>query len=429
MSWYHIFSPFAEKWVALAVLAVTFALILYRRFNIAYVSLAAAGFLVLAGITNPDEAFSKSVNWDVLAIYWGYGMLAIAFRESKVPAWIANRVLVKVRSEKQALLFLCVLAMVLSSFMANPVVVIMLAPLAIEIATKLKASLFLYLIALAVSSNIVTTVTMIADPPAMILATTTGMDFLDFYWFQGKISLGTLSIIGILVAILVLLLQFRKLNKQVSIAREDIRVSLSPLVLFISSILALALIPWPHLDAWNHPGFVGLAVGIFSVIVAKGYARSMSKEFDWNTIAFLIGIFIVIATVANIGLLKDFAVWLVRTEMGSPTIYLAIFVWISVMLSSFIDNVPFTVLMLPVSAGVAQTLGISPYPLYFGMLVGTGIGGNLTPVGATANVLAGGMLEKRGYKVQFGKYFRIAVPFSISAVIIIHILLQLLWLR
>jgi len=429
MSWYHIFSPFMEKWVTLAVLTVTFGLILYRRFNIAYASLAAAVFLVLTGITNPGEAFLKSVNWDVLAIYWGYGMLAIAFRESRVPAWIANRVLAKVKKEKQALLFLCVLAMVLSSFMANPVVVIMLAPLAIEIATKLKTSLFLYLIALAISSNIVTTVTMIADPPAIILATTTGMDFLDFYWFQGKMSLGTLSIIGILVAILVLLLQFRKLNKQVSITREEIRVSLSPLILFISSIFVLALIPWNYLGAWNHPGLIGLVIGISSLVVAKGYARDILKEFDWNTIAFLIGIFIVIATVDNIGLLKDFAVWLGHTGMSSPTIYLAIFVWISVMLSSFIDNVPYTILMLPVCAGVAQTLGISPYPFYFGMLIGTGIGGNLTPVGATANVLACGILEKRGYKVRFGKYLAIAMPFSISAVLVVHILLQLLWLK
>jgi len=429
VSWYHVFGPVTEKWLALAVLAVTFGLILYRRFNIAYASLAAAGFLILVGITNPAEAFLKSVNWDVLAIYWGYGMLAIAFRESRVPAWIANRVLDRVNSEKQALLFLCVLAMFLSSFMANPVVVIMLAPLAIEIATRLKASLFLYLIALAVSSNIVTTVSMIADPPAIILATATGMDFVDFYWFQGKASLGTLSIIGILVAILVLSLQFRKLNKRVSIPREEIRVSLSPLALFVSSILVLAFIPWPQLGAWNHPGFVGLAVGIFSLILAKGYARSMSKEFDWNTLLFLIGIFIVIATVASIGLLQDFAAWLVRTEVSGPTVYLAIFVWISVLLSSFIDNVPFTILMIPVCAGVAQTLGVSPFPFYFGMLVGTGIGGNLTPVGATANVLAGGMLEKRGYKVQFGKYVRMAAPLSLSAVLVVHILLQLFWLK
>jgi Na+/H+ antiporter NhaD/arsenite permease-like protein len=429
MSWYHVFAGGTEKWVSLAVLAVTFGLILYRRFNIAYASLAAAVFLVLTGITNPAEAFLRSVNWDVLAIYWGYGMLAIAFRESKVPAWIANRVLARVKKERQALLFLCVLAMVLSSFMANPVIVIMLAPLAIEIATRLKSSLFLYLIALSISSNIVTTVTMVADPPALILATTTGMDFLDFYWFQGRVSLGTLSVLGILVAISVLLLQFRKLNKQVIIAREEIKASLSPLILFISSIFVLALVPWNSLGVWNHPGLVGLVLGISSLAMAKGYARGILKEFDWNTIAFLIGIFIVIATVDNTGLLKNFAVWLGNTGMSSPTIYLAIFVWISVALSSFIDNVPFTVLMLPVCAGVAQTLGISPYPFYFGMLVGTGIGGNLTPVGATANVLACGMLEKRGYKVQFSNYLGIAAPFSISAVLIIHILLQLLWLK
>jgi Na+/H+ antiporter NhaD/arsenite permease-like protein len=429
MTWYHVLSPDIERWVTLSVFAITFALILYRKFNIAYTSLAAAAFLVLTGITNPAEAFLRNVNWDVLAIYWGYGMLAIVFRESKVPAWIGSWVLAKVKKEKQALLFLCVLAMLLSSFMANAVVVIMLAPLAIEIATRLKTSLFLYLIALAVSSNVVTTVTMIADPPAIILATTTGMDFLDFYWFQGKMSLGTLSIIGILVAISALLLQFRKLNKQVSITQEEIRVSLSPLILFISSIFALALIPWNHLGVWNHPGLVGLVLGISSLVVAKSYARGMMKEFDWNTIVFLIGIFIVVATVDNIGLLKDFTAWLGNTGISSPTIYLAIFVWISVMLSSFIDNVPFTVLMLPVCAGVAQTLGISPYPFYFGMLVGTGIGGNLTPVGATANVLACGMLEKRGYKVQFSKYLGIAMPFSISAVLVIHILLQLVWLK
>ena len=428
MIWYHILSPDTEKWVTLVVFTITFAFILYRRFNIAYASLAAAVLLVLVGITNPVEAFLKSVNWDVLAIYWGYGMLAIAFRESKIPAWIANRVLVRVKKEKYALLFLCVLAMVLSSFMANPVVVIMLAPLAIEITTKVKASLLIYLIAIAISSNVVTTVTMIADPPAIILASATGMDFLDFYWFQSKVSLGTLSIMGALVALLTLLFQFRRLNKQVIITKEMIKVSFTPLVLFVLSILALAFVPWKHLDAWNHPGLVGLTLGSVSLVISKRWAKDMLREFDWNSIFFLIGIFIVIATTDNVGLLKDFSAWLGHSSLGSPTIYLAVFIWGSVCLSSFIDNVPYTMLMIPVCAEVAHTLGINPFPLYFGMLVGTGIGGNITPVGATANVLACGMLEKRGYKVNLSKYLALAVPFSVSAVLIVHVLLELVWL-
>ncbi|MBI4187506.1 MAG: hypothetical protein HY530_08405 [Chloroflexi bacterium] len=429
MSWYHVFSPDVERWITLAVFTATFALILYRRFNIAYASLGAAAFLVLTGITSPAAALLRSVNWDVLAIYWGYGMLAIAFRESNIPAWVANRVLARIKKEKYALVFLCALAMVLSSFMANPVVVIMLAPMAIEIATRLRASLFLYLSALAISSNMVTTVTMVADPPAIILAATTGMGFLDFYWFQGKVSLGTLSIIGIAVALLVLLLQFRKLNSQVSIGQEKIRLSFPPLVLFVASVFALSFIPWSNLGAWNHPGLVGLVLGLSSLIAADGRAWGMLKEFDWNTILFLTGVFIVIAVVADIGLLKDFVAWLGHTGLTSPTIYLAIFVWVSVLLSSIIDNVPFTVLMLPVCAGVAQTLGVNPFAFYFGMLVGTGIGGNLTPVGATANVLAYGMLEKRGYKVELRKHLALAIPFSLTAVLIVHILLQLLWLK
>ena len=287
MDWYHIFDSGIEKWVTLAVLAVTFGLILYRRFKITWVSLTAAGVLVILGIANPADALISGVNWDVLAIYWGYGILAIAFRDSKLPSLVAYRVLSRVKKEKHALLFLCVLAMFLSSFIANPVVIIILAPLAIEIAERLKASPFLYLVALAISSNVVTTVTMIADPPAIILAATTGMDFLDFYWFQGKISLGTLSVIAILVALSTLVWQFRKLNNRVDITPEKIKVSLPPLVLFIVSIIVLAVIPWHHLGSWNHPGLVGFALGLSALAFTGGNKWQMMKEFDWHTLSLI----------------------------------------------------------------------------------------------------------------------------------------------
>jgi Na+/H+ antiporter NhaD/arsenite permease-like protein len=428
MSWYNLFNPEIEKLVALSIFTITFVLILYRRFNISYVTLTASGIIILLGMASPAEAFLKWVNWDVLAIYWGYGMLVTSFLKSNIPFWLANQVLSRVKKEKYALLFLCILAMVLSSFMVNPVVVIMLAPLAIEIATRLKASLFLYLVALSVSSNVVTTVTMISDPPAIIMATSTGMDFLDFYWFQGRIGLGTLSIIGIGVALSTLLFQFRKLNNVVDIKEEKIKITYGPLVLFLLSVLALAFIPWKSLGVWNHPGLVGFGLGVLSLIISRGDVRQMLKEYDWNSLVFLVGIFIVVETVNSIGLLADFANWLGSTGMKSPMLYLAIFVWVSVAISSFIDNVPYTVLMIPVCAGVAQTLGISPFPFYFGMLVGTGIGGNITPVGATANVIATGMLEKRGYRVSLGKFMAVSVPFSVSAVLAVHVLLQLVWL-
>ena len=143
---------------------------------------------------------------------------------------------------------------------------------------------------------------------------------------------------------------------------------------------------------------------------------------------FLIGIFIVIGAVESVGLLKDFADWLQATGLRSPAVYLLILTWMSVVLSAFIDNVPYTILMIPVCGNLAQSLGVSPWPFYFGMLVGTGIRGNITPVGATANVLACGMLEQRGYRIDLGRYMKISVPFSVAAVAVVHILLQLIWL-
>jgi Na+/H+ antiporter NhaD/arsenite permease-like protein len=425
MTWYHLFNPTTEKWLTLLVFAVCFALILYRNVKIAYVSLGATAVLIALGIISPSSALLQRIDWDVLAIYWGYGMLAIVFRESRIPALIASYVLARVKREKYALLFLCALAAFLSSFMANPVIVIMLAPLAIEMADRLNASLFLYLIGLAISSNVVTTVSMVADPPATILAMATGMTFLDFYWFQGKVGLGTLSLAGVAVALLTLLVQFRHLNNLVDIREERIQVTYGPLLIFVLSVLALAFIPM------SHPGIVGFLVGMASLFVARrvaGAPRAMTQEFDWDTIWFLMGIFVVIGAVESVGLLRDFADWLSGTGLRSPTVYLFILTWISVALSAFIDNVPYTILMIPVCGYLADSLGISPWPLYFGMLVGTGIGGNITPVGATANVLACGMLERRGYRIDLGRYMKISVPFSVAAVAAVYILLQLIWL-
>ncbi len=430
MNWYQLFDPLTAKWLTLGIFALAYIVILWRKINIAFVSLTAAGLLIVLGITDPARAFLVAVNWDVIALYWGYSMLAFAFLKSAVPSLLVNKMLSRVRKEKYAVLMLCIIAMVLSSAMPNPVVVVMLAPIAIEMSEKLKGNLFRYMIALAVCANMVTTVSMIADPPALILALSTGMQFLDFYWFQGKIGLGTISILGIGVSLFVVLFQFRKLSAPVTIPAETIRISWGPTIIFLASVLVLAAVPWNSLGEWNHVGIVGLVVGAICLSGAfrKGYLKDMLKESDIGTLAFLVGIFICVATIEEVGLLQDFSLWLGGLGLKNTFVYLAIFTWLSVLLSAFIDNVPFTVLMIPVCAGVAEALGVSPWPFYFGMLIGTGIGGNLTPVGATANVLACGILEKRGYTITLGGFARIAYPLTFSAVMAAFLLVALVWL-
>jgi Na+/H+ antiporter NhaD/arsenite permease-like protein len=413
-----------EKIIALAIFIAVYYLAITRKVKIAYASLGGAGLLILFGIVSPQIAVFSTIKWDVLGIYWGFMMVSMIFTESKIPALIASKIVRHAKKEKYAILYLCAITAFLSSFMENVGTVLMVAPIAIELSKKLRSSLFPYLVSIAISANIVTTVTMIADPPALILAIQTGMKFFDFYWFQGRLSLGVITIFGVASALASLLVIFRRMDKKVSIKGEKIRVDYVPLAVFIAGVLALAFGPYFGLS----PGPVGLAAGFASLIVGRKKAKSMIKDYDWNSFFFIMGIFVVIGSLEITGLLADFVNGVGGLGITSPAIMLAIIIWVSVAASSFMDNVPYTVLMIPVCNQLAALMGINPFPLLFGMLIGTGMGGNITPVGATANVFACGMLEKRGYKIKLKDYLKISLPFSISAVIVCHILLQVLWL-
>ncbi len=414
----------ADKLIVLAVFIACYALALSRKVKIAYASLGAAALLLILGYVTPSEAAFKAVKWDVMGIYWGFMMVSHVFMLSRMPELIANRILCHVRVERYVILALAGLTAFLSAFMENVGVVLMMAPVAIAVSRRLESSLFHYMIAIAISSNVVTTFTMVADPPSIILAMETGMKPLDFYYFQGRIGLGTITLFGVLAALATLLFNFRWMNKIIEVSPEHIPVTKGASVLFVAGVAALVIAP----EFGIRPGIVGLAAGIVALWMGRRELREMIVDFDWNSFLFIIGVFVVVYALDASGLLDDFAEGVVRSGFDSSTGLLAFITWVSVALSSFMDNVPYTILMIPVCKGLAASLGIAAWPLLYGMLIGTGMGGNITPVGATANVFACGILEKHGLKVALKEYLKISIPFSVAAVLTSHILIQLLWL-
>jgi len=413
----------------LVIFAACYALAITRKVKLAYVGIISAFLLVVillpTNVMTP-QAVLNSVRWDVLGIYWGFMMLSIVFATSGVPKHLAKHVLHRTKNEGRALLALCGITAFLSCFLENVGVVLIMAPIALEAARRTKSSPITYLISIAICANIVTTVTMIADPPALILASESGMSFMNFFWFQGRIGLGIISIFAALAGLGTLyLVHFRKMQKKVHIEEEKIKMDYLPTGLFIGGVTALALNSYIGIG----PGWIGLIVGAVALILGHRTLRKMVAEFDWNSFLFIFGIFIVIGAVGAAGILGDFANVIGGLGLNNPVITLVLLVWISVALSSFIDNVPYTVLMIPVCTSLAGTMGAQyMFPFLYGMLIGTGIGGNITPVGATANVFACGLLEKRGYKVKLKEYMKISVPPTIVAVLVGYILLQLLWM-
>lgn len=410
--------------VILLIFVACYSLALSRKVKIAYTSLGASALLLVLGYLKVEDAIFKAIKWDVMGIYWGFMMVSFVFVRSRMPDLIANKVLTKVKVEKYVIVSLCAITAFLSAFMENVGVVLIMAPVAIAITRQIDSPLFPYLISIAISSNVVTTVTMIADPPPIILAMETGMKPLDFYWFEGRPGLGTLTVFGVMVALATLLFQFRGMNKRINIPPEKIVTTKGATVLFVLGVAGLLVGP----EIGIRVGIIGFAVGVIAMVMGRREIKTMIFDFDWNSFFFIIGVFMVIYTLKQSGVLKDFTEFLVKAGFTSPSLMLGLFTWISVAASSFMDNVPYTVLMIPVCIHQANLVGMSQWPLLYGMLVGTGIGGNITPVGATANVFACGILERHGHKINLKEYLKIGLPFSVSAVATVHILLKIFWM-
>ncbi|MCW4028714.1 MAG: SLC13 family permease [Candidatus Bathyarchaeota archaeon] len=416
--------PIDAQIIILPIFIACYALALSRKVKLAYASVGALIALIVIGLISWQDTLFVAIQWDVLAVIWGFMMVSFIFSESKMPELIANKILTHIKIEKYALLAICAVAAFLSAFMANVAVLFLMAPVAIQMAKKLGSPLFPYIVSVGVSANMVTTTTMIADPPALILAIQTGMSPLDFYWFQGRVGLGAITVVGVMAAMLTLLLIFRKMNKRIEIEPEEIKVSKLPTILFLVGIVILALAPEIHLSL----GVVGLAVGIVALLIGRKDAKRMIVEFDWNSLIFLAGIFAVIYTLSTSGLLTDFAQGIINAGVSNPSMLLAVVVWMSVGLSSFIDPNAYTVLMIPVCQQLATFSGMSAWPLLFGTLVGTGSGANILPMGAATNVFACGLLEKNNCLVSTKEYIKIGLPLSVVAVATANVLLWIFWL-
>jgi Na+/H+ antiporter NhaD/arsenite permease-like protein len=393
--------------------------------KLAYVSVVSLIVLILIGVVSWQDTIFKAIQWDVLAVIWGFMMVSFIFSESKMPELIANKILTHIKVEKYALLALCSVAAFLSAFMANVAVLFLMAPVAIQMARKLGSPLFPYIVSVGVCANMVTTTTMIADPPALILAIQTGMTPLDFYWFQGRLGLGAITVVGITAALLTLLIIFRKMNKKIEIEPEVIKVEKLPTVLFIVGVIVLAIAPVIGLSL----SLVGLAVGFIALLIGRKDAKRMIKDFDWNSMIFLAGIFGVIYTLAASGLLADFSQAIISLGINNPSVLLFFLIWVSVGISTFIDSSAYTVLMIPVGQQLAALSNTSVWPLLFGTLIGTGSGSNILPMGAATNVFACGLLEKNNCLVSTKEYLKIGLPLSVVAVATANVLLWIFWVR
>ena len=430
---------------ALVVFALTYILMLAFQAWRPWIALSSAVIFIVMGylgLFSMDVLSALSaVDYNVLMMIAATMGLVSLFIESKMPARLAEIMMTKTPNVMWAVTALAVFAGVISAFVDNVATVLMVAPVGLAISRKLKVSPVPVLIAIAVSSNLQGAATMVGDTTSMLLGGFAGMNFMDFFWMLGKPGMFWGVELGALASAFVLMFLFRHDKAPISARVETEVEDYFPSYLMIATVLLLIIVSF--LPAPENPVLLtiynlrsGLScmllclIGLVrSCIKARGFLplKMVIRELDKETLLLLFGLFMVIEGIRSAGVIDAAAGIFYDLAGDSPFLLYTLIVAVSVLLSAFIDNIPYVATMLPVVQGIAALMGTEPYVFYFGLLTGATLGGNLTPIGASANITAIGILRKNGETVTTGDFLRIGVPFTLSAVLVGYIYIWLVW--
>ena len=429
---------------AILLFAATYVLMLTFSKYRPYIALCSGLIFIVTGML-PLGDIIPSLDFNVLLMIGGTMGLVQLFIDSHMPERLADMIMAKVPTIQWAAVCLSLFAGVISAFVDNVATVLMVAPVALEICKKLKTNPIPILIAIAVSSNLQGAATLVGDTTAIMLGSALNMSFMDFFWYYGKPSIFFAVELGAVLSACIVYWIFRKEKGQIPKAASLTEVSdYVPTFLLLGAIGLLICASFAP-DSWNLPAEINgiiccslLVVGLIYNYLRNKTAESVVgplKAIDFETLGLLVGLFLMIGGISNMGVIDALASLLAKLGGGNLLLMFTIIVWASVLISAFIDNIPYVATMIPVIGGLAAQLapglGADPVlvgiPLYFGLLSGATLGGNITPIGASANITAIGILRREGYEVANKDFFRIGIPFTLSAVIPAYIYIWLVY--
>ena len=392
--------------------------ILYRRKIL--VVWAAVGLLLGLRVLEPVEAW-RALDWNVLLLYFGMLLVSEVFLLSRMPDYLATVLTGRSRRSAAAMLLLCLLAGFLSIALENVAVVLLVAPVALSIARRSKLNPVPLFVGLAVSSNLQGAATLIGDPPSMLLAGYARLSFNDFFVFAGRPGIFFAVQVGAAASALVLWLIFRRHDSEMPEISHERYLSLIPTILVLLLVVSLIVASSFQHGVLLLPGLLACAFGLLSfgwfVLSGKGAGlRDFAGRLDWQTGIFLAGIFVLVESLSAVGVLEDAARWIGAVSGRNAFLAFQLTLWLSVAFSAFVDNVPYLMAMLPVVGYLAGSVAVNPYVLYVALLLGASVGGNITPIGASANIVAMGLLKKAGHAPRFAEFVRIGLPFTLVAV-------------
>lgn len=418
------------------MLSLTVFLICYLFFALvprykSWIAVGGAGLLIAAGDLTLIASFNE-VHWNVMGLFVGTLILAELFMLSRVPAVLAEWLVDHSKTVRSALLKLFALSSVISMFVENVAVVLLVGPVALSLTEKLKISPVTPLILLAMFSNLQGTATLIGDPPSMILGSYLKMSFNDFFFLLGKPSIFFMIQTGFASAMLFSYILFKKAVSPIALLKQETVRSFVPSLLLLVLIGLLAFSSQLDPDSTYLAGSAAMGLGLLGLLWNHfgprwGSSIQIIRMLDWDTSFFLMALFILVGALRLAGWMDALADYAIKTLPGSlPLLYIFIILF-AVIVSAFVDNVPFILAMLPVIDDISVATGYPVHLLAFALLIGACLGGNITPIGASANIACISLLEKSGHRISFLGYVKTGLVYTLFATLPAALLLWLIW--
>jgi len=409
--------------LAVALFVLTYVLILLEKcVHRTVAALLGACAVMVLGLLTPDQAW-ESIDFNTIFLLFGMMNIVNVLSRSGFFDLVARRAMVFTRGEPVRVLWIfSLLTAVFSAFLDNVTTVLFMAPVVVTVVTRLGLGPLPYLIAVILASNTGGTATLVGDPPNIIIGSVAGKGFGDFLVNVAPYA-ALASLVGI--ALMHLLMRWRgdlasggSAERLRQVMTEDAPVRTDPrLMRQALAIFGITLL----LFMVGHPigleaGLIALTTSTFLLLIADLSPVELFERVEWATLLFFMGLFIVVGALEHVGVFERAATALTGAIGGDIGRGILLVGFASAIISGFVDNIPFTISMASVLRELQGTLGAQMDPLWWALSLGACLGGNLTLIGASANIVVSDIAAREGHPLGFSQFMRYATPVALVTV-------------
>lgn len=406
--------------IAICIFSLVMLAIISEKINRAVAAMTGALLMVIFNIVSFEHGLSH-IDFNTIGVLIGMMLFVSVVKNSGLFEYVAILSAKKSKGDPwKIMLCFIILTAILSAVLDNVTTVLLIGPMTIVITQILKINPVPFLITQILASNIGGTATLIGDPPNIMIGSAANLSFIDFV-----INLGPVVVIILFFTIICFRFMFKKhlyvddkykeeiLKLDESKAIKDKPLLIKSIIMIILILLGFVLHNIIHIES----SIIALTGATVMMFIGKQDVDEILSSIEWSTIAFFGGLFVIVGGLVEVGIIDFISSYLINATSGNLALTMLVILWLSAIISSFLDNIPFVATLIPLILTM-QAQGVDVTPIWWATSLGACLGGNGTLIGASANIVLSNVGDKNGYPISFKSYFKIGFPLMLLSIVI-----------